>query len=108
MLTAAKEVARLTDAFAYSGKAKRIFEPTRALFVSEEEHRLALTMRVKLCVTIGERVMVCKNEEIMGIGVVFFSGGQPGLEPGTSCTQSKNHAARPLSQLSVSKFKCMD
>ena len=68
MLTAtewqAKEIARLTEGFGESGKAKRIFEPPRTLFVSDDEHRLALTMRVKLCDKAGhkgERVMVCSH-----------------------------------------------
>lgn len=44
-----EECARLTDAFEASGKAKRIFEPPRDVFVSDEEYKRALTMRVKLC-----------------------------------------------------------
>lgn len=50
--------------FEESGNAKGIFESPRTLFVSEEEHRLALPMRVKLCDKAGhkgERVMVCND-----------------------------------------------
>lgn len=68
MLTATqwqeKEIERLVDGFAQSGKAKRIYEPPRKLFVSDEEYHLALTMRVKLCDKAqhdGNRVMICNN-----------------------------------------------
>ena len=68
------EIERLTNAFAETGKAKRIYEPPRKLFVSEEEYKLALTMRVKLCDKpnhTGERVMVCNDENF------YYEKGAP-------------------------------
>tara|TARA_B110001450_G_scaffold76101_1_gene72389 strand:+ start:233 stop:526 length:294 start_codon:yes stop_codon:yes gene_type:complete len=58
------EIARITDAFTKSGKAKRVYEPSRDIFVSDAEYQLALTMRVKLCDKPqhqGDRVMICNH-----------------------------------------------
>ena len=34
-------------------------------------------------------------------GTKIKSRSDPGIEPGTSCTQSRNHASRPIGQLLV-------
>jgi hypothetical protein len=40
----------------------------------------------------------------LGIVAEFQKGGDTGIEPATSCTQSRNHTTRPITRLTIKKL----